>query len=303
MPEPLLGLEDLLDSWLRQLRGHHRKSEQTLRSYRAAVEAFLRFCDDTDTPREITKANVLAWLAAQHDHSTATVRLRLTAIKLFSRWIADQDETDFDPDAITAIRPPKLEQTAVPDLSENEVLRILKTCDGRTLRDKRDKAILSLLAETGLRAAELLALDAADIDLDDCSLRVRHGKGGNARRVQFSPVTAAAIDRYNRARRLAIRGPAEGPLWISERGTRLSYTGLVAALKARAADAGVIGFHIHRLRHTAAVRWLRSGGSETGLRAQAGWSSNTMIARYAKTATEQLAAEEFNRLNLGIGEL
>ena len=216
-------------------------------------------------------------------------------------WLAAEE--GFDADPITAIRAPKLTQAAVPDLSENEIRRMLKACAGTALRDKRDTAILLLLTETGLRAAELLALDIPDIDLDDCLLTVRRGKGGKSRRVRFSTGTAAAVDRYIRARRTAIRRPAEGPLWISSQLRRLSYTGLVATLKGRAADAGVIGFHVHRLRHTAAVRWLRSGGSETGLRAHAGWTSNAMVARYTKAASEQLAAEEFDRLGLGLGEL
>lgn len=294
-------LDDLLTSWCRQLRGHHRKSEQTVRSYRAAVTAFLTFCDQAGVPCELSKANVLAWLAAQDDCETATVRLRLTAVKLFARWLAAEE--GFDADPILAVAAPKLEQAAVADLSENEVRRMLKACDGTALRDKRDKAVLALLTETGLRAAELLALDISDIDLDGCVLRVRKGKGGKPRRVRFSQTTAAVVDRYVRARRTAVHRPAEGPLWISTQSRRLTYTGLVATLKARAADAAVIGFHVQRLRHTAAVRWLRSGGSETGLRAHAGWSSNTMIARYVKTASEQLAAEEFDRLDLGLHEL
>ena len=60
------------------------------------------------------------------------------------------------------------------------------------------------------------------------------------------------------------------------------------------------GFHIHRLRHTAAVRWLKTGGSEGGLMAQAGWKSRTMIDRYVKSAAEELASDEFDRLDLGI---
>jgi len=76
----------------------------------------------------------------------------------------------------------------------------------------------------------------------------------------------------------------------------------VNALKARAAAVGVVGFHVHRLRHTAAVRWLKNGGSETGLRAHCGWTDNAMVARYTKTASERLAAEEFDRLGLGLGE-
>ena len=56
---------------------------------------------------------------------------------------------------------------------------------------------------------------------------------------------------------------------------------------------------MHRLRHTAAVRWLARGGSESGLMAQSGWRSRDMIDRYVHTAREKLAAEEFDRLGLG----
>ena len=75
------------------------------------------------------------------------------------------------------------------------------------------------------------------------------------------------------------------------------------SLKARAKRAGVNGFHVHRLRHSSAVRWLAAGGSETGLMAQSGWRSRQMIDRYIKTASEELAAKEFGRLDLGLGDL
>jgi site-specific recombinase XerD len=300
MPNDLLDLAELLESWCRQMRAE-RKSAQTQRAYRLAVEAFLAYCADAGVPAELSKDTVAGWLAAQHGCAAATVRLRLTALKRFAAWLAAEE--GFDTSVLSTLRAPKLTQAPVADLSDNEVARMLKACDGASLRDKRDKAMLALLVETGLRAAELLALDIGDVDLDVCMLAVRHGKGGKSRRVRFSSATAAAIDRYNRARRNAIRRPAEGPLWISERGRRLGYSGLVLTLQGRAHDAGVIGFHIHRTRHTAAVRWMRSGGSEAGLRAHAGWADNSMIVRYVKTASEQLAAEEFDRLGLGVHEL
>lgn len=300
VPTPLLDLADLLKSWCRQLRRENR-SDHTIRIYRTAAASFLAHCDTAGVPPELTKANVLSWLDAQRGRQTSTIRLRLTALKLFARWLALEE--GFDADPVIAIKPPKMVQAPVPDLSTDEVRRMLKASAGTALRDKRDTAILLLLTETGLRAAELLALDMGDIDLDACLLTVRRGKGGKSRRVRFSTGTAASVDRYVRARRTHVRHPAEGPLWISSQSRRLSYTGLVSTLKARAAAAGVIGFHIHRFRHTAAVRWLRSGGSETGLRAHAGWTSNSMIERYTRAASEQLAAEEFDRLNLGVHEL
>src|SRR6516165_6534019 len=262
MPDLLLDLEEMLASWLRILRAE-QKSPHTLRMYRMSVESFLKFCDEQQLPRELTKATVIDFLAALVERQPSTVRLRLTVLKLFARWLATEE-----------------------------------ACDGADMRDKRDKAILVLLAETGLRSAELLALDVTDIDLDGCVLHVRRGKGGKGRRVKFSPGAAAMLDRYLRARRTTVRGQSTGPLWISPRG-RLSYAGLASTLKARAEAAEVVGFHPHRLRHTAAVRWLKSGGSETGLMAHAGWGSLSMLDRYVKTASDQLAGEEFDRLDLG----
>jgi site-specific recombinase XerD len=296
----LLNLPELLTSWQVALRAEG-KSPQTLRSYRLSVDAYLDFCTQQGIPKELTKPNVTAWLASLADSEAATVRLRLTSLKLFARWLAVEE--GFDADPILAVKAPRLDQHSVPDLSEDEVRRLLKACDGPELRDKRDKAMLTMLAETGVRAAELLSLDVLDVDVQGCTVHVVRGKGGKGRRVKFSPGCAAVLDRYTRSRRSAGNPSDSGPLWVSTRGGRLSYTGMVTTLKGRARDAGVPNFHIHRLRHTAAVRWLKSGGTETGLMAHAGWTNNTMIGRYAKAASEQLAAEEFDRLNLGLGEL
>lgn len=60
--------------------------------------------------------------------------------------------------------------------------------------------------------------------------------------------------------------------------------------------------YMHRLRRrSAAVRWLRKGGSESGLMAQAGWGSRKMADR-SRSASEELAADEFARLNLSVGD-
>ena len=292
-------LDLLLASWLRRLRGE-QKSPHTLSGYGAAVRSFLAFCDDQQLPAQLCRDNVTAYMAA-HTGQVSTARLHLTVLKLFARWLADEE--DYDPAPVCSVRPPKPDQRSVPDLSENEIARLVKVCDGTALRDKRDKALVVLFTETGLRSAEMLALDVTDVDLDGCVLHVRRGKGGKGRWVHFSPGAASILDRYTRARHRLVLHPASGPLWVSARGARLSYTGLVDTLKQRAADAGVVGFHLHRLRHSMAVRWMRAGGSETGLMAHAGWTSNTMVARYVKAASEQLAGEEFNRLNLGVVDL
>jgi site-specific recombinase XerD len=283
-----------LESWLIDLKGQ-KKSPQTLRVYRTSVEAYLKSCG---SEAELSKQLVARFLAemVDNDAESATIRVRLTAIKLFAKWL--DREVGFDEaDRIAAISPPKLVQKPVPSLSENEIRAMIKTAGGTSFRDRRDKAILTLMTETGMRAGETLGMQAGDVSVADCIAVVIRGKGGHSRRVKFSASCAAILDRYMRHRRSL--GWDSGPLWIGRQGP-LSYKGLVRSLATRAEEAGVVNFHMHRLRHTMAVRWMTSGGSETGLMAQAGWKSREMIDRYVKTSAEDLAGEEFDRLSLGL---
>ena len=73
----------------------------------------------------------------------------------------------------------------------------------------------------------------------------------------------------------------------------------VVALGRRAEQAGIDGFHPHRLRHTDAHRWLAKGGSEAGLMAIAGWSRTDMLIRYTRARASERAADESRRLDLG----
>jgi integrase len=155
------------------------------------------------------------------------------------------------------------------------------------------------MLETGMRAGEVVALELADVDLPSGLATVRRGKGGKGRVVPYGPQTALAIDRYLRLRtshRLARSSPA---LWLGDRGKDFSYDALHKTLKGRADAAGIVGFHPHRMRHTAAHRWLSAGGSESGLMAVAGWTRPDMLMRYTKAQASARAADEARGLNLG----
>jgi integrase len=143
-------------------------------------------------------------------------------------------------------------------------------------------------------------MKTSDMDLQGGRAAIRRGKGGKGRVVPFGPQTAAAIDRYMRARRTHRLNTAEA-LWLGGGGRTFSYHGLNLALKRRARAAGIRGFHLHLMRHTAATRWLRAGGSEGGLMAVAGWSTRSMVDRYTGASAAERAAAEAR--NLGLGEL
>ena len=162
------------------------------------------------------------------------------------------------------------------------------------VKDRRDEAMVRLMAETGMRAGEVIGLGVDDVDLTRGLVTVRRGKGGKGRVAPFGAQTGIAIDRYIRMRRGHALADTP-PLWLGDRSKGLNYDGLHKTLGYRAELAGLKGFHPHLLRHTAASRWLAAGGSEGGLMAVAGWATRDMIDRYTRSTASDRAAAEARR--------
>jgi site-specific recombinase XerD len=293
----VLDLAALLPSWELSLRAE-RKSPQTIKSYGDAVRAFLRWCNEHGhspaLDRELMKDFVAYLLDAGAEPSTA--RSRQLGVRRFSAWLAEEGEIDDDP--LLGLKAPKLDSKVTDSLTDDELRRLIKACTGKDFRDRRDEAIVRLMAETGMRAGEVTGLLVDDVDLIRGLATVRRGKGGKGRAAPFGPQTGRAIDRYMRMRRTH-RLADTTSLWLGDRGKELAYFGLRNTLQYRAELAGLKGFHLHLLRHTAATRWLRAGGSEGGLMAVAGWSTRDMIDRYTGASASERAAAEARGLGLG----
>jgi site-specific recombinase XerD len=295
-PIPQIGLAALLPSWELALRAE-RKSPKTIKTYGDGVRAFIRWCDgDGHTPaldRELVKGFVAALLDGGAE--AATARSRQLAVRRFSTWLEAEGEIDSDP--LLGLKPPKLDVKVTESLTDDQLRRLIKACSGSDFRDRRDDALIRLMAQTGMRAGEAVDLTVADVDFNRGLVTVRRGKGGKGRVAPFGPQTARAIDRYLRMRRAHLLAGTP-PLWLGDRGKSFSYYGLHRTLKYRAQCAGITSFHPHLLRHTAATRWLAAGGSEGGLMAVAGWATRDMIDRYTGASASERAAAEARGLNL-----
>ncbi len=154
------------------------------------------------------------------------------------------------------------------------------------------------MLETGVRVGEVVALETRDLDLTNALVTVRRGKGGTGRVVPIGPAATLALSQYLSLRHRH-RFAESADLWLGVRGKWFGCDGLSRALRRRAQRAGIQGFHPHKLRHTAAHRWLAKGGSESGLMAMAGWARTDMLVRYTRARASQRAAKEARRLNLG----
>ncbi len=222
----------LLPSWQLALKAE-RKSPGTIRTYTDGVTKFLRWCETNKRAPELSRVVVQAFLADLLDEGMEgnTARSRDLALKRYAAWLVDEGELSANP--LVGLKPPKADSKVVNALSDDQLRRLIKACQGKSLQDRRDEAIVRLMAETGMRAGEVLALQVSDVKLQDGLVTVVRGKGGKGRICPFGSQTAAAIDRYLRARR-SHRLADTGALWVGASGKSYGYFALNAGLKARA---------------------------------------------------------------------
>jgi integrase/recombinase XerD len=288
----------MLTSWELSLRAE-RKSPATIRTYGAGVRRFIKWCEQHDRAQLLDRHTVAAFTAGLFDEGldAATVKARQGAVRRFSKWLAEEGEIERD--ELIGVKPPKLDSKVIEPLSDVEIKAMLAACSGQDpLRDRRDEAMLRLMVESGVRAGEMIAMGVTDLDLIRGTAIIRRGKGGRGRSVPIGPQTVRAIDRYLRTRR-SHRLAGTDQLWLGGQAKSYSYDAMHKSLAMRAKIAGIDGFHPHRLRHTAAHRWLAAGGSEGGLQAVAGWSSPAMLQRDTQARAPDRAADEARKLNLG----
>jgi site-specific recombinase XerC len=252
----------------------------------------------------LSRTSMTTWMNEMLSAGAApgSARIRQLGVRRFVAWLIGTGHIPVDPFA--GIKAPKQTQRLVTPLTDDQLRALIATYATPThhpdepLHHRRDEAIIRLMFETGIRVGETIGLDVDDIDLAAGRVTIRRGKGGRGRVIPIGPATNAALHVY-----LVLRDKhrcADSPeLWLGERGTRFGYDGLSRALRRRARLAGITGFHPHKLRHTAAHRWLAAGGSESGLMAIAGWTRTDMLVRYTRAHASERAAEEAARLDLG----
>ena len=187
------------------------------------------------------------------------------AVLSFCRWLAARRFLLVD---LTAAVPLAWPGRALPrrTLSESDVVKLLDAPSVSTPHGLRDRAILELLYSTGLRCAELVALDLADVDLAGGTVHVREGKGGRPRLVPLGGAAGDTLACYlTDARPQLVRNPAVTALFLAGNrgpcaGRRLGVQSVRYLVRHAAKAADLLGqISPHTLRHSVATHMLRAG--------------------------------------------
>lgn len=249
---------------------------------------------DEFTPVDISRDDLRRWVARLSVNSTArTVRRKISAIRSFFRFLQRCGVVETNPSLRLSL--PKVSASLPVNVRQDETLAILDDeAPVECFPIVRDRLILDILYNTGMRCSELMSLRDAEVDTVRGELKV-HGKRNKERIIPFGRELAASIDAY---RRLRDSSPmtavscmdSRAPLLVRDDGAPL-YRKMVYNVVHRMLSEG--GAHASRLsphvmRHSMATDMLNEGATLSTVQQLLGHSSLTSTQIYTHVTYRDL---------------
>ncbi len=246
-------------------------------------------CPDGSEPdvASVTTADVRAWVVARSDagDTARTLRRKVQSLRALYKWLMRQGVVDVNPAA--EIETARVPQPLPAHVRKQNMDALLDSdCDTSDFTQVRDRLILMLLYETGMRRAELIGLLDARVDTSRGELKV-HGKRNKDRVIPFGPELARWIDLYRQLRdELGLKADT---LLVTAQGEK-TYPSLIYRVvhKALESAGGTSKMSPHVLRHTFASVMLNEGAGLESVKELLGHESLATTQLYTHITFNQL---------------
>ena len=281
----------MIDQFLNYLRYERNRSPRTVQLYEENLrdfETYVQGLDDCLSLETVDTDVVRSWVEHLMDQGkkATTVNLGLSAVRTFYRYALSRHIVAKDP--AHAVTGPKKAKPLPQFVRESEMDELLDEQHWtEEYNNVRARTIILMFYETGIRLAELVGLDDADVDMATMQLKVT-GKRNKQRIVPFGEELAAALRDYvaRRDQELVRQSPA---LFLDRKGERIS-RGVVQ----RIVKTHLTGFTTlkkrspHVLRHSFATAMLNNGAGLESVKKLLGHESLETTEIYTHTTLEQL---------------
>jgi len=201
------------------------------------------------------------------------------ALRAFFNWVVKEGFLAVSP--LTMVKVPKPKPRVIQPYSSEQIKKMLQVCEfdcqhNAKFLGSRDRAIILILLDSGLRLSELANMKLQDIDTDRGWIKVT-GKGNKERIVRIGKTAQKALWRY-----LMYRGEDDKQeLWLSEERRPLQSSGIQSSINRLKKRAGINETGcVHRFRHTFALNFLRADRNPFNLQYLLGHNSLEMVRHY-----------------------
>jgi site-specific recombinase XerD len=289
MPQPSPVWREALALFDADLR-RRGMAEKTRRAYGIDLGQFALWCTAQSLdPTAVGPKDLRRYAAAlsARDAVAATVARKLASLRAFYRTLREHGQLAHNPADL--IPSPKRPRTLPKVLRPDELAALLDRIPASTPLEQRDRALFEVAYACGLRAEELVNLNATSVDFDAEQLRVE-GKGSKTRIVPAGEPALRALARYlERARPALAAGDGEPALFLSKSGRRLSTSDVRRRLRVWARQAAVQGgISPHALRHSFATHLLEGGADLRSIQELLGHASISTTQIYTRVESARL---------------
>lgn len=296
-----------IGNYLDMLRTQRKLSEHTVSNYGRDLAELLEFTESSakvEGLSAVTHFHIRKFAAQLHGKglNARSIARKLSCWRGFFDWLSQQS-TQLPSNPVDGVKAPKRAKPLPKALSADDAVHLVANSspahDENATMQRCNRAMFELLYSSGLRVSELVGLDARYtrealyesqgwIDFDAHEVTVT-GKGNKMRTV---PIGAAAMSAL--ADWIAVRGALvkldTAPLFLSERGTRMSVRVVQLRLKTHGQSLGIpSGVHPHVLRHSFASHVLQSSGDLRAVQEMLGHSSIASTQVYTSLDFQRLA--------------
>ena len=287
------------DSFLKYLAAERNYSSATIESYAKDLSMFQEFLEEQNPNASWTAVeaeDVREWVIYLMDEqkmAASSVNRRLSAMRSFYKYLRRVGRVSINP--MEKVVAPKKKRPLPYYVRESEMDRLLElTAEDRSFKGIRDRLVLMMFYETGIRRAELLGMTDASVDLVTKQIKVT-GKRNKQRIIPFGEELESEIKAYQIAREETLGQRTFPALFVTEKGTAMNEKQVSKIVKENLSKVTTIKKRSpHVLRHSFATAMLNNKADLTSIQKLLGHESVSTTEIYTHVSFEELKSEYKN---------
>jgi integrase/recombinase XerC len=279
-----------IDDFLKYLQAEKRYAVHTVKAYKNDLNQFHAFCQDDDLEgMDLNFRTIRSWVVFLMDsgYSSRTVHRKLTSLSTFCKYLIKEGMLDSNP--LDRVLKPKLKKRVPAFVEEGKLESLLEEFEfGEDFKGTRNRLILDLLYQTGMRRSELTGLTTGAVNREGKSLKVK-GKREKERIIPLNEELLSAIERYLNIRSTLMAQNSSDRLIVTEKGEPAydkliyrivnRYLSMVTTLDKKSP---------HVLRHTFATHMLNRGADLNAIKELLGHANLSATQVYTHNTYKKL---------------